>query len=112
MADVEEAVEAARKAGLACLGGQVQFQIPGGICEAYWLNYDPAERRDNEPWETYVSRSAGETLESFRRLRAETDFRHVAREWEPLRAMADAGLDPVDYLWFVLYFEAKAADRR
>jgi hypothetical protein len=112
MADVEEAVEAARKAGLACLGGQVQFQIPGGICEAYWLNYDPAERLDNEPWETYVSRSAEETLGAFRRLCAETDFRREAREWEPLQAMAEAGLDPVNHLWFVLYFEAEAADRR
>lgn len=106
-ADIEEVVEAAREAGLACLGGQAQFQIPDGTCEAYWLNYDPAGRREGESWESYVARSAEETLDAFRRLCAETDFRRVAREWEALRALEDEGLDPVEHLWFVLYFDAE-----
>lgn len=39
--DVEEVLQEARAAGLACLGGQLQFQTPEGIAEAYWYNFDP-----------------------------------------------------------------------
>ena len=108
--DVEEAIGAAREAGLGCLGGQVQFQPAGETCEAYWLNYDPEEQRAGEPWPDYVSRSAAETLDAFRRICRETDFRAAAREWESLRTKMDGeGYDPVADLWFVLYFMKKPA---
>jgi hypothetical protein len=35
---------AARDAGLACLGGQVQFLFDDGTCELYWLNFDSSKR--------------------------------------------------------------------
>jgi hypothetical protein len=109
-ADFEEVVDAARNAGLGCLGGQVQFQATEGTCEAYWLQYDPDERRADEPWQDYVSRSARETLEAFERLCRQSDFRVVAREWETLRTKMDReGYDPISDLWFVLYFVAEPA---
>ena len=109
-ADVEEAIEAARDTGLGCLGGQVQFRPPDGICEAYWLKCDPAERQPEESWQEYVSRSADETLEAYRQLCRTTDFRAVAREWEVLRASMDRdGYDPTTGLWFVLYFVSEEA---
>jgi hypothetical protein len=104
-ADVEEAIRAAREAGLACLGGQVQFQLPDGTCEAYWVNYDPKERRVAESWQDYVARSADESLHAFHRVCRETDFRLLAREFDFLRTRMDRkGYEPVDDLWFVLYF--------
>jgi hypothetical protein len=110
-ADFEEAVGAARNAGLACLGGQVQFQAREGTCEAYWLKYDPEEQRTGEPWEDYVVRSSKETIDAFRQLCGQSDFRVVAREWELLRTKMDGeGYDPVSDLWFVLYFVKEPTD--
>lgn len=110
--DVENVLTAAREAGLGCLGGQVQFQAREGTCEAYWLNYDPEERRTDEPWPEYVSRSAEEALAAFRRICQETDFAAVAREWDVLRARTECeAYDPVADLWFVLYFVGEAASQ-
>ena len=106
--DVEEVLQEARTAGLACLGGQVQFQTREGIAEAYWLNFDPQPQREHETWSDYVSRSSGEALEGFRRLSRDTDFRSVAREWEFIATkMEREAYDPVGDLWFVLYFVAE-----
>jgi hypothetical protein len=109
--DVEEAIGAARKAQLGCLGGQVQFQSRDGICEAYWLNFDPPARLESESWQDYVSRSADQALDGFRRVCRETDFRSVAREWEFLRTKIEHGYDPIDDLWFVLYFVNESTPR-
>ena len=110
--DVEEAIRSAREVGLACLGGQVQFQQPDGTCEAYWLTLDPQSRRDGEPWQDYVSRSADEALDGFRRLCRGTDFQSVAREWELIRTKIDReAYDPVRDLWFVLYFATESTLR-
>jgi hypothetical protein len=102
--DVEEAIEAARKAQLGCQGGLVPFQSRDGTCEAYCLDFDPPARLENESWEAYVSRSNDQALDGCRRVCRETDFRSVAREWEFLRTKIERGYDPIDDLWFVLYF--------
>jgi hypothetical protein len=103
--DVEEVLQEARAASLACVGGQVQFQTREGTREAYWLNFDPPPKREGEAWSAYVSRSTDQALEGFRRVCRETDFRLVARDWELIRAkMAREAYDPLDDLWFVLYF--------
>lgn len=105
--DVEKAIVAARDAGLACLGGQVQFQLPEGTCEAYWLNYDTGDRRAGEPWSDFVRRSAAEVLTSVHRLCRETDFRQAALEWDFIRQRVESEqLDPIQHLWFVLYFKS------
>jgi hypothetical protein len=105
---VEDDIGAAHEAGLACLGGQVQFRTRDGTFEAYWLKYDPEEQRTGELWQEFVARSAKEARERFRRLCHTTDFRVVARGWEVLRARMDQeGYDPVSDLWFVLYFVAE-----
>lgn len=106
--DVEEVVQCARTAALACLGGQVQFQTRDGIAEAYWLNFDPEPQREREPWPDYVSRSSNEALEFFRRVCRDTDFRSAARQWAFIAAkMEREAYDPVRDLWFVLYFVAE-----
>jgi hypothetical protein len=102
--DVEEVLREAVAVGLACLGGQVQFQTREGICEAYWLNFDPQPQRESEAWSDYASRSSDEAQEGFRRLCQQTDFRSVAMEWEFLQQGRAESYDPLDDLWFVLYF--------
>ena len=108
MDDVREVILTARDMGLACLGGQVQFQFPDGTCEAYWISFDPADRRAGESWEEYVYRSAEEALSAFEIICRETDFRKVARQWEFIeQKMEHEGCDPADHLWFPLYFQAE-----
>jgi hypothetical protein len=108
MDDVPEVIHAARDMGFACLGGQLQFQFTDGTCEAYWISFDPTDRRLGEPWPDYVLRSAEETLSAFRRICRETDVRKVASEWDFIQRKIDReGCDPRDYLWFTLYFQAE-----
>ena len=110
--DVEEVLQEARAAGLACLGGQVQFQTREGIAEAYWLNFDPQPQREREAWSDYVSRSSEEALEGFRGLCRGTDFRSVARKWEFIATKMDReAYDPVNDLWFVLCFATESPSR-
>jgi hypothetical protein len=101
---VEEAVTAAREAGLACLGGQVQFRVPEGTCELYWLAADSDPRRPGEPWPAFVDRSAAEVLARFRDLRSNTDFVKEAAAFDILEQMQARGVDLSPFLCFVLYF--------
>src|SRR5262245_22969479 len=110
MDDVRAVILSARDMGLACLGGQVQFQFPDGTGEAYWISFDPASQRVNESWEEYVFRSAEKALSAFDRICRETDFRKVAHHWEFIQNKIEReGCDPTDYLWFPLYFQASPA---
>jgi hypothetical protein len=104
--DVEDAIDAGRKVGLACLGGQVQFQFDGGTCEAYWLSYEPEDRQAGESWRRYVVRSTEEVRAAFRRVCQETDFRRVALNWKFIRQKVETeACDPLGHLRFVLYFK-------
>lgn len=72
--DVEGSIQAGRAAQLACLGGTVQFHLEDGICEPYWLSFEPNPRLPDETFETYVNRGAEDALAGMRKLSAETDF--------------------------------------
>lgn len=106
MEDIPKVIEAARVAGLANLGGQPQFQGPIGTAEPYWLNFEPAGRRENENWQQYVNRAAAETLEAFKRLCNETDFeKEGCQNWSHIKGAKEKGMNVNEHLWFVLYFE-------
>jgi hypothetical protein len=106
--DIPKVLNAAKHVGLACVGGQPQFQGPIGIAEPYWLNYEPELRKEDESWESYVIRSNDETLEAFNRVCAEVDFLKEAITWEHIRnAVENEDINPEDHLWFVLYFNEK-----
>jgi hypothetical protein len=48
----------------------------------------------------------------FRRLCRRTDFKSAAQEWEFVRARVEReAYDPVDDLWFVLYFATESTLR-
>jgi hypothetical protein len=116
--NVEEAILAARSAGLATLGGQVQFRLPDGTCELYWRSATAADRQPRESWPAYVHRSAAEVLASFREKILAVDYLAEARQWPFLHEKLEAGVNILDFLCFVLYFQAEkqagpgaAADR-
>jgi hypothetical protein len=101
---VEEAVAVAAASRLANLGWEVQFRIPDGTCELYWLSLDSGERCCDEAWEEYVTRTALEVLEQFAALRERTDFIKEALQWPELARRHAEGIDLNQYLCFVLYF--------
>ena len=108
MEDVPEVIEAARIAGLANLGGQPQSQGPIGTAEPYWLNFEPSEQKANENWQSYVDRSASETLASFNKLCQSTNFeREGCKNWPHIKKAKEKGINPLEHLWFVLYFEKR-----
>ena len=106
--DIPSVLEAAKKVSLVCVGGQPQFQGPIGIAEPYWLNYEPSERKVGETWESYVIRSNNETLKAFQKVCNETDFIKEAMNWDHIKkAVENGGINPVEHLWFILYFNQK-----
>jgi hypothetical protein len=105
LAAVEATVAAAAASGLANLGGQAQFRIPDGTCELYWLSVDSGERRRDETWDAYVTRTAAEVRTQFAALRERTDFVNEALQWPQLARLHAEGVDLNQYLCFVLYFD-------
>jgi hypothetical protein len=107
---VEETIFAAQASGLATLGGQAQFRIPEGTCEMYWLDADASDRRDGEPWREFVARSTREVVAGFKQKVVSADFLAEARQWPILREKIEAGINIMDCLRFVLYFQAAPAE--
>ena len=96
------AIDAARRLGYACLGGQFQFRSNGAVREMYWLNAESSPRRQGELWGNYAVRSCDETKDLFSRLLHETDWNHEASQWPGLNSELAFRLD--DALVFVAYF--------
>jgi hypothetical protein len=109
---VEEAIMGAQASALATLGGQAQFRIPEGTCEMYWLDADASDRRIGEPWPEFVTRSAQEVLTWFRERVVGADFLAEARQWPILREKIEDGVNVLDYLCFVLDFQAESGRTR
>lgn len=76
IADVPLVLEAARKANLINLGGDLQFRFPEGICECYWVGlHGSGEVGDTSlSWNERVNISADSDLAEFRDLLAKFDF--------------------------------------
>jgi len=109
--DFLEVVEAARKEKLAILGGQVQYILPEGTCELYWLSYDPAERLQNESWLDYCTRTASKTINKFKLLISQTNIeREAITNFELLKDKNNSGASISDYLTFILYFDDSETD--
>lgn len=106
LSDIEEVINAGQDCGLATLGGQAQFRVPDGTCEMYWICAKSAPRVQEEPWTHYVQRSANEVLLQIRQIITNTDFRSEASQWPLLLERMQQGDEILNYLCFVLYFEA------
>ena len=106
MNDIEEVIDQAQKVGLACVGGQPQFQLPEGTYELYWINYESTEIKIDELWEDYVVRSANEVKREFNRRCIETDFLREADSFNLIKIkLEEKDFNLLNYLYFVLYFD-------
>ncbi|QMU27676.1 hypothetical protein [Adhaeribacter radiodurans] len=104
--DFKEVVDYAVKAGLAIIGGQVQFKFPDGTCELYWRKYDTNERKANEDCTSYCNRTKTECLEQFKETPNNQKLIEEGIEsFKFLRAKSEEGINLENHLIFILYFE-------
>src|SRR5580704_13557479 len=96
-----EALAKAPSYGFACLGGQFQFRLPGGIYEMYWLSADATGRQAQEAWRDYSQRSCSEVMTKFEAVASSTDFVREATNW---RLLASA----LEGLVFAAYFATES----
>ncbi len=108
--DFSEAVKAAKQNHLGIIGGQVQYVLPDGTCDLYWLSYDLTIRKINETWLTYCDRTAKECLDKFNTLIATTDIEKEALTFTFLSDKKKNGVDISEYQTFILYFDDKETD--
>jgi hypothetical protein len=73
--DIPDVIEAARRSNLISIGGQLQFRLPDGTAECYWVEVDTYKSvYEALPWEERVSRTAEVALRDFEVLRKGVDF--------------------------------------
>ncbi len=105
--DMPAVLVEARALGLAVLGGQVQFKLPGGTCELYWHNADASPRRDGETWLSYVDRSNREVRAGLEALPSVSALVTEGIErFAFLKQRAAAGADLAEFLCFICYLDA------
>ena len=104
------ALKRAAAAGVACVGGQFQWVLPDGTCEAYWLNADAAPRQPEEPWPKFVARCEQLVLDGFNNLAASVNFDIEADRFEFLKDKKAQGISLAEYLLFVAYFSSGGQD--
>ena len=104
--DLIEAILSAKENRLASIGGQVQFRLPDGCCELYWINFDSDDKIENESWDEYVVRSADEVILKFKKINVEFDL--IDEGYKSFQFLKDKvnneGVVLSDYLCFVAYF--------
>jgi hypothetical protein len=108
--DIPQVIEAARQENLLNLGGQLQFILPDGICELYWIEVDPLKKvPETLSWRDKVECSASEALAAFDTLRKERDFIAEGRKAFPdyLAKYEKAGGILNDVMRFVWYVDAQ-----
>ncbi|MCG9909716.1 MAG: hypothetical protein MH137_00315 [Flavobacteriales bacterium] len=106
--DFADIIETARQNSLAISGGQVQYALPDGTCELYWLSYDTADKKADETWKTYCDRTAKECLEKFNSLIQAIDIEKEAlNSFKFLQDKKHSGVDINKYRTFILYFDSE-----
>ncbi len=116
--DIPEVIEAARRANLVSIGGQLQFRFPGGgTAELYWVEVDTYKSVEKtKPWCERVDRTAEAGERDFKALRRNVDFLAAGRDGfgRYMDIEVAAGRDPLNSMCFVWYLlteeEAKARD--
>jgi len=110
--DLVTVADAAEHAGLASDGWQVQFRTPDGACELCWNSFYPGERRKNEPWSQYVTRSWQESRQMWQKLFANANLiEEGIKIFRLIQQTEDQGILPRDTLWFVLFFKSATQNK-
>ena len=111
ISEIPFVIEAARKADLLNIGGQLQFCAPDGICECYWIEVDTYKTvSDTLPWTERVERSALEAQKAYADLRQTKDFLAEGRNnFDFLVEYEKNGGSLTEIMCFVWYVEASGA---
>lgn len=116
IADIPEVIEAARRAGLINVGGQLQFRLPdGGTCECYWVEVDTFRSVPKSlPWDDRVAQTADRALVDFSHLESKYDFMEEGRRTfaKHLAEVEEQGGDAAKtmcFVWYVLSPEQEQA---
>jgi hypothetical protein len=111
--DLLAVADESEHAGLASDGWQVQFRTPDGACELCWSTFYPEERRKNEPWSQYVTRSWQESHQMWQKL---FDNANLIDEgikiFRLIQQTEGQGVLPRDTLWFVLFFKSETQNKQ
>jgi hypothetical protein len=115
IADIPLVIDAARRAGLINVGGQLQFRLPdGSTCECYWVQVDVfRDLTDSLPREELVAKTAAKALEQFLSISAQYDFLEEGRRsFKVIKEFEGNGHDLREVMWFVWYAAEAKPDRR
>lgn len=56
---IPQVIDGAEQSQLVSIGGQLQFLMPGGTCECYWVEVDTYKSVSTElPWHNRVTQTA------------------------------------------------------
>lgn len=110
-ADVLDVIEAAQQIPIAVIGGQVQYILPEGTYELYWLSYDSSPRQADEEWTDYCNRAANECGLKFKQLINTTDIdAEAVKVFEGLKEITRRGGQLKQYQFFILHFDDLETD--
>lgn len=102
-------IDEAEKAGLLNIGGQLQFLMPDGICECYWVEVDAlADEPKDLTWTERVARAAIAARHGIADLSRRYDFIEEGRKAfaDYFRAYEAAGGHVRDRMCFIWYLQA------
>ncbi|MBV1830371.1 hypothetical protein HNW77_05885 [Komagataeibacter sp. AV436] len=103
LSDIPFIIKAARRAGVANIGGQLQFRFPDAICELYYIETNPFRFMPSGlSWQDQVEHSAPISPEQFQSLPEDFDFlaEGQAGFGPQLDAEREAGRDSRDAMCF------------
>lgn len=107
---IPRVIDEAEKLDLLSLGGQLQFLLPAGICECYWVS---VEALDQEPaglgWTARVAFAATNARQQFEGLKRRHDFIVEGRKafGEYFEAFEAGGGNLNEAMYFVWYLAAR-----
>ena len=102
-------IDEAEKAGLLNIGGQLQFLMPEGTCECYWVEVDALTcEPEGLTWTQRVALAATAARQKMADISRRYDFIDEGRKAfaAPFAAYEAAGGDVRDRMCFIWYLQA------
>jgi hypothetical protein len=112
--EIPAVIAATEAANLVSVGGQLQFRLPEGVCECYWVEVDTyRDVPKTAPWQERVEKTAASATEQFAQLRQDFDFAEEGRKAfsAHLIAAERQGVSTASamcFVWYVLNAEEAA----
>lgn len=103
-------IDEAKKLGLLNIGGQLQFLMPEGTCECYWVEVNAlVGEPDGLTWAERVARSATAARCQMVDIGLRYDFIEEGRKAfaSTFAAHEATGGNVRDHMWFIWYLQAQ-----